>query len=56
MKNFIPVSFTSTEGLLGSSYGFLTIGAIVPAIIASDIPVPVNFVDISGFLFRMIIC
>jgi hypothetical protein len=56
MKKFITVSFTFTGGLLGRSYVFLTIGAIVPAMIASDIPVPVKFVDISGFPFRMIIC
>ena len=44
MKKIIPMLFTSIGGLLGSLYGFLTMGATVPALIASDIPVPVDFV------------
>jgi len=45
MKKIIPMLFTSIGGLLGSLYGFLTILATIPALIASDIPVPVGFVS-----------
>ena len=44
MKKFIPMSFTTIVGVLGSLYGFLTMGALIPALIASDIPVPTDFV------------
>jgi len=45
MKKIIPMLFTSIGGLLGSLYGFLTMLATIPALIASDIPVPVDFVS-----------
>jgi hypothetical protein len=45
MKKIIPMLFTSTGGILGSLYGYLTILATIPALIASDIPVPADFVD-----------
>ena len=44
MKKTIPMLFTSIGGVLGSLYGFLTMGALIPALIASDIPVPTDFV------------
>jgi hypothetical protein len=44
MKKTIPMLFTSIGGALGSLYGFSTMGALIPALIASDIPVPVDFV------------
>jgi len=44
MKKIVPMLFTSTGGVLGSLYGFLTIAALIPALIASDIPVPTDFV------------
>jgi hypothetical protein len=43
MKKIIPMLFTSLGGLLGSLYGFLTMLATIPALVASDIPVPVEF-------------
>ena len=46
MKKIIPMLFTSLGGLLGSLYGFLTMLATIPALVASDIPVPVDFVSI----------
>jgi hypothetical protein len=44
MKHIIPMLFTATGGVLGSLYGYLTMLATVPALIASDIPVPADFV------------
>lgn len=35
--------FTSLGGLLGSLYGYLSVLAMLPALVASDIPVPVDF-------------
>lgn len=35
--------FTSTGGILGSLYGYLNMRALIPALIASDIPVPAGF-------------
>lgn len=46
MKTFIPMLFTSIGGILGGMYGYLTMLATLPALIASDIPVPPDFVDI----------
>ncbi len=46
MKKIIPILFTSVGGLLGSLYGYLSVLALIPALIASDIPVPVDFVDV----------
>lgn len=45
MKKIIPMLFTSVGGILGSVYGYLSIGALIPALIASDIPVPVDFIS-----------
>ena len=45
MKKIIPMLFTSIGGLLGSLYGYLNVFALIPALIASDIPVPVDFAD-----------
>lgn len=44
MKKILPMLFTATGGVLGSLYGYLTMLATVPALIASDIPVPADFV------------
>jgi hypothetical protein len=44
MKKTIPTLFTAIGGALGSLYGFFTVGALIPALIASDIPVPTDFV------------
>ena len=44
MKKIVPMLFTSIGGLLGSLYGYMTVLATVPALIASDIPVSVDFV------------
>ena len=35
---------TATGGVLGSLYGYLTMLATIPALIASDIPVPASFI------------
>ena len=45
MKQIIPMLFTAIGGLLGSLYGYLNVLATIPALIASDIPVPANFVS-----------
>lgn len=37
--------FTETGVVLGSLYGFLTMAATVPALIASDIPIPTDFIS-----------
>jgi len=39
MTKIVPMLFTSTGGILGSLYGYLGMGAMIPALIASDIPV-----------------
>jgi hypothetical protein len=46
MKRIIPMLFTSIGGMLGSLYGYLSVLASIPALIASDIPVPANFVSV----------
>ncbi|MGD8406057.1 MAG: hypothetical protein PVJ21_20545 [Anaerolineales bacterium] len=43
MKRIVPILFTSIGGLLGSLYGYLSVLALIPALIASDIPVPLEF-------------
>jgi len=43
MKKIIPMLFTSLGGILGSLYGYLNMGAMIPALIASDVPVPAGF-------------
>ena len=43
MKKIIPMLFTSIGGILGGLYGYLTVLAMLPALIASDVPVPANF-------------
>jgi len=43
MKKIIPMLFTSIGGILGGMYGYLTVLAMLPALIASDIPVPADF-------------
>ena len=43
MKKIIPMLFTSIGGILGGLYGYLTVLAMLPALIASDIPVPADF-------------
>lgn len=45
MKKIIPMLFTSIGGILGSLYGYLNVLATIPALIASDIPLPVDFVS-----------
>jgi len=45
MKKIIPMLFTAIGGTLGGLYGFLTMVALVPALIASDIPVPIGFIS-----------
>ena len=44
MKKIVPMLFTSIGGLLGSLYGYMNVLATIPALLASDIPVPVDFV------------
>ncbi|MGB7872759.1 MAG: hypothetical protein WBL25_00135 [Anaerolineales bacterium] len=44
MKKIIPMLFTSIGGILGGLYGFLTMMATIPALIASDIPIPTDFI------------
>lgn len=46
MKTIIPMLSTAIGGLLGSLYGYLTMMATIPALIASDIPVPPDFVSV----------
>ena len=46
MKKIIPMLFTSIGGMLGSLYGYMSVLATIPALIASDIPVPANFVSV----------
>ena len=45
MKKIVPMLFTAIGGLLGSLYGYLSVLATIPALVASDILVPSNFVD-----------
>ena len=45
MKRILQMLFTSIGGMLGSLYGYMTVLATIPALIASDIPVPASFVD-----------
>jgi hypothetical protein len=45
MKKLFPILFTITGGILGSLYGFFSVVATIPAMIASDIPVPESFVE-----------
>ena len=45
MRKIIPMLFTIIGGGLGSLYGYLNILAVIPALIASDVPVPVDFVN-----------
>ena len=42
MKKTIPMLFTAIGGVLGSLYGFFTMGALILALIASDIAVPTD--------------
>ena len=44
MKKIIPMLFTSVGGVLGSLYGYLSVMATIPALIASNIPMPIDFV------------
>lgn len=46
MKTIIPMLFTAIGGLLGSLYGYLSMLATVPALVASDIPVSSDFVNV----------
>ena len=43
MKKIIPMLFTSIGGILGGMYGYLTVLAMLPALVASDVIVPVDF-------------
>lgn len=43
MKKVFPMLFCSLGGLLGSLYGFMSVIAMLPALIVSDIPVPTDF-------------
>ena len=45
MKSLLPMLFTSIGGVLGSLYGYLSMGALIPALRASDIPVPADFIS-----------
>jgi hypothetical protein len=56
MKNIVPMLFTSIGGLLGSLYGALSVIATVPALVASDLPVPANFTDtyFSRYLYVLV--
>ena len=45
MTKIVPMLFTSTGGILGSLYGYLSMGALIPALIISDIPVSLEFVS-----------
>jgi len=44
MKKIVPMLFTAIGGGIGSLYGYLSMLAAIPALIASDVPVPVGFV------------
>jgi hypothetical protein len=44
MKKIVPMLFTSIGGMLGGFYGFLTMSATIPALTASDISVPNDFI------------
>jgi hypothetical protein len=44
MKKIIPMLYTAIGGVLGSLYGYLTVLATIPALVASDIPVPAGFI------------
>lgn len=46
MKKIVPMLFTSMGGILGSLYGYLSVLAMLPALSASDIPVPADFASI----------
>lgn len=46
MTRIVPMLFTSIGGLLGSLYGYLSVLAFLPALIASDILVPTDFADV----------
>lgn len=56
MKQIIPMLFTSIGGLLGSLYGYLTVLATIPALQASDIPIPANLVGSyqSGYFYAVL--
>ena len=43
MRKIVPILFTSIGGVLGGLYGYLSVLAMLPALIASDIPVPAGF-------------
>ena len=45
MKPIIPMLSTAIGALLGSLYGYLSMLATIPALMASDIPVPDSFID-----------
>jgi hypothetical protein len=46
MKALIPMLVTAIGGLLGSLYGYLSMLATTPALIASDISIPRDFVSV----------
>jgi hypothetical protein len=46
MKQVTPMLSTAICGLIGSLYGYLSMLAIIPALIASDITVPDSFIDV----------
>ena len=46
MKAIIPMVVTAMGGLLGSLYGYLSMLATIPALVASDIPVPSDFASV----------
>lgn len=46
MKALIPMLFTAIGGLLGSLYGYLSMLTTIPALVASDISIPRDFVSI----------
>jgi len=44
MRQIIPMLFSAIGGLLGSLYGYLSMLTTIPALVASDIPVPAGFI------------
>ena len=45
MKPILPMLFTTVGGILGSLYGYLSMGGITSALIASDMPVSADFIS-----------
>ena len=56
MKKITPMLSTAIGGLIGSLYGYLNMLAVIPALIASDIPVPDSFIGVyqSRYFFMVL--